>query len=98
MSAFSPFEDRSEPSFSPNENRIADEVLTRHKVLLVALRILNTSCIESKPPSQADEAYLRQIARDETTPIDDLAGRVIQSEVRLLKKGGERWGKTNSEP
>ena len=94
MSAFSPTEDRTGSSSSLKKKRIAGAVLTPPNVLEVALRTLKTLCVELKPPSQADEAYLRQIAGDQTTPIDDLARRIIESELRVLKKGSGRRKKT----
>ena len=61
-------------------------ILTHHNALAVALRSLNASCIDHQKPDPADEAYLRRIANDYTTPFDDLACDLIQVELRLQKK------------
>jgi hypothetical protein len=57
-------------------------VLAPRNVLEVALRTLNASCLEHEQPAQADEACLRQMVGDHTTPIDELACEIIQSELR----------------
>ena len=51
----------------------------------VAIRTLNACCIEQQRPAPTDEACLRQIAGDHSTPIDELACQIVQSELRLRK-------------
>jgi hypothetical protein len=51
------------------------------KTLQVALRVLQAYS-NYTPPLAADEAYLRKVANDTTTPSDELACQIAQDELR----------------
>ena len=85
MSAFSPTGDSDQHAFSSEKTHNIGHGLTPSKLFEVALRALNTSCLERKPPNQTDEAYLREIAGDQVSPIDELACQVIRAELQKLR-------------
>jgi hypothetical protein len=53
--------------------------------LEVSLRVLNAYTIHHTPPAPADEAYLRELTADTTTPTDELACQIIQTELANLQ-------------
>ena len=91
MSAFSHTEDCGQSPSSSEKTANIGHGLTPSKLFEVALRALNTSCLERKPPNQTDEAYLREIVGDQVTPIDELACRIIESELRKLRSKNKAW-------
>lgn len=54
------------------------------KALKIALRVLQAYS-DHTPPAAADEAYLRKLASDTTTPGDELACQIIQTELQKLR-------------
>src|SRR5438045_324933 len=51
------------------------------RALEISLRVLNAYRSHT-PPAASDEAYLRKLTGDTTTPGDDLACQIIQAELR----------------
>lgn len=57
---------------------------TECHALEVALRVLDAYCSRTRP-RPTDEAYLRTLAGDTTTPGDELACQIIQGEVGKMR-------------
>jgi hypothetical protein len=67
---------------------MAKTALPHPSVLEIALRALKAASF-ARRPAREDEAYLREIAGDNTTAIDELACQIIERELRLPKRAAK---------